>query len=168
MTPYYERDGIRLANMSNGLVYPHDSVCFFQSQHGHQAKVGYFRIDAMPYEAVLILLRGGTIEIIDATARDKLLTDAQKFGVPTWCLVFNRAIRQSAVVCAWETPEMRKVASSRHHKPLVQAIRRLRRIVGDAGPIKIGGQVRLTCHRSVGFDDKPQELARLAQEVLAL
>lgn len=150
---------LRLANIRNGLVYPHDDVCNFQSQHGHQLKCGYFRIDAMPYSAVIHLLRGGEIEIIDATRRDKPLSDALKFGVTTWCMVFNRALNCRGIrVCYWETREMRNAASSSIHRPLVQTIRKLAALYGAEWPARIGINVHLACHSGATFDDDVKAL----------
>jgi hypothetical protein len=104
-----KRTVLRLANISNGLHFPHDDVCCFQSQHAHRRSLGYFRIDAMPYRAVIHLLRGGVVEIIDATHKSKLLSEALRHGVPTWCIVMNRAMKfdyQNVRVCGWQTRDM--------------------------------------------------------------
>lgn len=155
---------MRLANIRNGLAYPHDDVCLFQSNHGHQASIGYFRIDAMPYAAVIHLLQGGRITVIDATARNKVLTDALQYGVPTWCMVFNRAIgHREVVVAPWVTRELVNIAHGPIHKPLVQTIRKLARLYPPAGPLRIGDNVLFECHPVCGFDDKPE----LLKEVLA-
>lgn len=153
---------LRLANISNGLAYPHDDVCAFQSQHAHHCqKCGYFRIDAMPYSAVIHLIKGGTIEIIDGTAHNKAYSDALKFGVPTWCLVFNRAIRErNHITCSWQTRDMVRMANDSRHKPLVQMIRKINRLYGPAKPVIVGKNVILTCHKEVEFDDKPELLKR--------
>jgi len=146
---------LRLANLSNGLPYPHDMVCYFQSQFGHQKKLGYFRMDSMPYDAVLQLLRGGIIRVIDATQHDKPMTDAQRYGVTTWCLVFNRAIRSSVLPAKWVTRDMVQVARSGIHKSLVHSIRRCSQIIGAVAPAIVGENVILECHRQIKFDDKP-------------
>jgi len=153
---------LRLANIRNGLAYPHDDVCAFQSQHAHHCKkCGYFRIDAMPYNAVIQLLKGNTIEIIDATHHNKPLSDALKYGVPTWCLVFNRALRlRHTTVCSWQTRAMTEIANDRRHKPLVQAIRKLIELYGHNGPAVCDENVLLTCHKNVDFDDKPELLKK--------
>lgn len=154
-----------LANISNGLVYPHDDVCHFQSNYGHSAKHGYFRIDSMPYRAVIHLLKGGTLEICDATAKRKKLTDGLKYGVPTWCIVFNRAINDKGSrhikVCDWQTPEMKRVALSAKHKPLVQSIRKLIKIYGFQYHAIIGRNVKLICDNNINFDDKPKRIREL-------
>lgn len=144
---------MRLANIRAGLAYPHDGVCAFLSTHAHSYKMGYFRIDAMPYDAVLHLLKGGNVEIIDGTQHDKPLSDALKYGVTTWALVFNRALRYSGQVAPWETPEMRRAARAKRHKPLVQMIRKLADLVGRH-PIIIGQNLHLTCHRQIAHDDR--------------
>jgi len=124
-----------LANISNGLVFPHDDVCYFQSTHGHKCKMGYFRIDAMPLRAIIHLLRGGNLTIVDATQHHKLLTDAQKFGIATWILVYNRAIRKRIdQVCPWQTREMEMVASSNIHKKLIKTIRKLAKYYQPLNP----------------------------------
>jgi len=147
------------ANLSNGLAYPHDGVCAFLSTFGHHYRNGYFRIDSMPYDAVILLLQGQRIGIVDATQHDKPLTDALKFGVPTWCRVFNRAIRCNDVqVCQWETVHIKRAAGQQGKGPLVQTIRKLAILYGVAEPAIIGENVLLDCHRSVQFDDKPGAL----------
>lgn len=158
------RAHLRLANLCNGLPYPHDAVCYFQSQYGHHKAYGYFRMDSMPYDAVLTLLSGGTVEIIDATQHSKPLTDAQRYGVATWCCVFNRAIRQPALPAPWVTRDVVGVARSSHHEPLIRSIRRLSKIVGMTRPAVIGANVILTCHRHVRFDDKPELIGALMQK----
>lgn len=154
-----------LANISNGLPYQHDEVCHFQSNHGHNAKCGYFRIDAMPYSAIIALLKGEQITIIDATRRHKKLTDAQKFGIPTWCLVFNRAIGKRKVkVCSWQTPEMLKVSHSDIHKPLVQSIRKLMKYYGVICPAIINENIILSCHQNFIADDNPKRMRQLLKK----
>jgi len=157
---------MRLANMMNGLAYPsYDDLCYFQSCYGHHASYGYFRIDAMPYKTVLQLLKGGQITIIDATRKKKPLSDALKFGVPTWCIVFNRALdfkgSRHIKVCDWQTPEMKKIALSRCHKPLVQTIRKLVKVFGYQKPAIIGDNIHLERHQNAVFDDKPKRLKQL-------
>ena len=147
------------ANMSNGLVYPHDEVCCFQSNIAHQWQDGYFRIDSLPYSGVIQLLQGGKIEIVDATKHDKPRSDALQFGVPTFCLVFNRAIGfPNESVCEWASPSMIAMAHCHHHRPLVQTIRKLERLYGSKVPAIIGENVILTCHKLVDFDDSPEKL----------
>ena len=115
----------------------------------------------MPHIAVLHLLRGRAITVIDATQHDKPLTDAQKFGVPTWCLVFNRAILKKDVrVCEWETSHMRSAANWSTHKPLVQTIRKLANLYGHTEPAVIGKNVRLLCMNNVTFDGKIEEMKK--------
>jgi len=153
------------ANIRNGLVYPHDEVCCFLSTYGHHRRDGYFRIDAMPYSAIIQLLTGHQIGIIDSTQRDKPLSDGLRFGVPTWCLVFNRAIKWHNVkVCPWETDSMRWASGRRRFRPVVQTIRKLAIIYGVAGPAVIGKNVILKCHRKVNFDDKPEILRRIIEK----
>jgi len=155
---------LRLANIRNGLAYPHDDVCCFQSCHAHHKAGGYFRIDAMPYGAVIRLLQGGTICIIDATQHDKELSDALKFGVPTWCRVFNRAVGgkfNEYPVCKWETRDMRQAANMACQRPLVQTYCKLVQLYGAERPCIIGENVTLECHRKINFDDKPDVLLNL-------
>lgn len=156
---------IRLANMMNGLAYPpYDGVCYFQSCYGHHASYGYFRLDSMPFDAVIHLLRGGQLIVIDATRKNKPLSDALKFGVPTWCLVFNRALRRRDVkVCNWQTPEMKRVALQ-NHKPLVHTIRKLIKIYNFQKPAVIGDNIHLECHQKISFDDKPNMLKEIMNE----
>jgi len=157
---------MRLANMMNGFAFPpYDDICYFQSCYGHHASYGYFRIDAMPIKAVLHLLHGGNVTIVDATRKWKPLSDALKFGVPTWCIVFNRALNfegsRHIKVCDWQTPEMKKVALSKIHKPLVQTIRKLVKVFGYQKPAIIGDSVLLECHQGAIFDDKPKRLKEI-------
>lgn len=147
---------LKLANISNGLAFPHDDVCHFQSQFGHHAKYGYFRIDSMPYSAIIHLLQGNEIEIIDATAKDKPLTDAFRYGIPTWCLVINRTMKydwKNIRVCEWQTKEM--INASKVHEGYMHSIRKLVNLYGNTiEPITIGNQVKLTCHRLFQYDDR--------------
>ena len=157
---------LRLANASNGLAFPHDGVCFFQSQHAHHMKHGYFADNAMPWDAVVALLKDGTVTVVDATRKDKRMTGALKFGVPTWCLVYNRAVRRLGVrVCEWETPEMRHVAMNGYHEHLLGPIRRLARVYARAGarPAVIGKNVILECHSGFVADDDPEGLRQLVE-----
>lgn len=148
-----------LANISNGLVFPHDDICYFQSCWGHHKSLGYFRIDSMPFSAIIALLKGDNITIVDATRRHKHFTDAQKYGVPTWCLVFNRALGLKKVhVCDWATREMIETAHSPIHKPTVQTIRKLVKIYGYIKPAVIGDNVKLVCHKGAEWDDKPKRI----------
>ena len=156
---------ITLANMSNGLAYPHDMTCYFQSQHGHRCKTGYFAHNAMPWDIIIAMLKGYEIEIIDATRRKKILTDALRYGVPTFCLVFNRAIGLFTIrrlrVCDWQTPDMVKAAHGDIHKPLVQSIRKLIKYYGWCRPAVIGDNVHLTCHQNFIADDNPKRIKEL-------
>lgn len=153
---------LRLANIRNGLAYPHDDVCCFASCDAHHLSHGYYRIDAMPYRAVIHLLTGGEIEIIDATQHDKPLSDALRFGVPAWCRTFNRAIGQNVVhVCPWETVHIRQAANKQSRRPVVQMVRKLADLYGWVAPAVIGQNVRLRCYRNATFDDKPQRLRGL-------
>ena len=47
-----------LANLSNGIMYPHDDVCYFASQMAHHKPFGYFHSHSMPLRAVITLLLG--------------------------------------------------------------------------------------------------------------
>jgi hypothetical protein len=146
---------LRVANAMNGLAFPpYDEVSMFLSTHGHNCKFGYFRIDAMPYSAVIELLRGNSICMVDATQHNKPLTDAFKFGLTTWCLVFNRAIRQRVKVASWQTPAIERNANSSKFSPVVQRIRRLMTLYGCTKPAVIGDNVLIEMHRNFEFDDK--------------
>lgn len=153
---------LHLANMSNGLVYTHDSVCYFQSNFGHQMKLGYFNRDAMPLDAIIHLLKGGELCITDASQHYRL-TDALKYGVPTWCAVFNRAARLPLKPCDWFTPEMQRVSKSKLHRPLVHTIRKLIQLYGFTCPASISSTVHLVCHLGVTFDDKVGEIRGLVR-----
>lgn len=151
---------MRIANATNGLAFPpFDAVSMFLSTHGHNYKMGYFRIDAMPYNAVIKLLKGERITLIDATQHNKELPDSFKFGVTTWALVFNRALGlRNTVVAPWQTKEMLKAANSATHKMLVQRIRRLREVFGYQKPIRIGDNIIFEVHKAFPYDDKPNEI----------
>ena len=154
---------LRLANISNGLAFPHDDVCYFQSNFAHHCKShGYFRIDAMPYRAIIHLLLGGTVTIIDGTRRHKPLSDALRFGVPTWCIVFNRGLAfrgsRHILVCDWQTDAMATTALSDRHTPAAHAIRKLSHIYGYTEPAIVGKNVLLECHHGCEWDDHPDRL----------
>lgn len=160
---------LRLANMMNGLVYyPYLDVCYFQSNYGHHAADGYFRIDAVPFQAVIHLLKGGSITIVDATRKNKPLSDGLRFGVPTWCIVFNRALNfkgsRHIKVCGWQTPEMKGVALSSKHRSLVRTIRKLVKIYGYKKPAVIGENIFVECHQGADFDDKPKRLREIIEK----
>jgi hypothetical protein len=158
-----------LANISNGLAFPHDEVCLFQSNHGHNCKMGYFRLDAMPYSAVIHLMKGGEVTIVDATRHGKLYTDAQKFGVATWCMVYNRSIRKKVgKVCAWQTKEMEVVASNGIHTKLVETIRKLARYYNPTRPTIIGDNVKLICHHGFIADDNVERLRGMMYDMSIL
>ena len=163
------KSNMRLANATNGLCFPpFDAISMFQSQHGHQMKTGYFRWDAMPWTAVIHLLQGGKITIVDATRRHKQLTDAQKFGVPTWCLVFNRALRKrKIVVCDWQTPEMAHIAHNDTHEPYMRSIRKLAKLYGVSNPAVVGENVFIECHQAFDADDKPKRLRQRISPTLS-
>jgi hypothetical protein len=153
---------LRIANATNGLAFgPYEAVSMFLSIHGHNYSMGYFRIDAMPYLAVIRLLQGGTIQIVDATQHNKALPDSIRFGVTTFALVFNRAIGEYDLkVASWQTPEMKRAAMSSAHKKLVQRIRRLAQVFGHSGPVKMGEQIQWEVHRNFTLDDKPNQLLK--------
>lgn len=154
-----------LANISNGLAFPHDGTCYFQSNHGHNCKMGYFRIDAMPLDAIIHLMKGGEITVVDATRHGKLYTDAQKFGVATWALIYNRAIRKKAdKVCAWQTKEMEAVASNGVHEKLIETIRKLARYYDPVKPAIIGDNIKLVCHHGFIADDNVKRLKEMIRE----
>lgn len=156
---------LTLGNFRNGIVFPHDEVCYFQSCHGHHKDTGYFRLDSMPHIAIIHLLLGGTIKIIDATKHPKPLSDALMKGVPTFCLVFNRAIggkENRPQVCEWQTEFMVSCSKSDKHKPLVQNIRKMIGIYGFVKPAVIGDNVILECHSNFSSNDKPSQLRNMA------
>lgn len=152
---------MRLANLSTGLAFPPwDGICYFASTLGHHAKDGYFRIDAMPLTAIAELLRGGSVTVIDGRRRPGI-PDGLRFGLTTWCIVFNRAIRESThPVAPWETLEMWQVAHSNKHRKLVRTIRKLARIVGTTGPAVIGQNVLLDVRPAKGLDDCPDAICK--------
>jgi len=130
----------------------------FLSTHGHNCKMGYFRKYAMPWKGIIELLQGRSICIIDATPHNKELPDSIKFGVTTFALVFNRALRERVHVAPWQTREMVRAAGSKKHKPLVNRIRRLERVFGNHGPITMGEEIVWEVHKNFRLDDKPEEL----------
>jgi hypothetical protein len=154
---------LRIANATNGLAFPpFDDVSMFLSTHGHHYKQGYFRIDAMPYRAVIHLLLGGAIKIVDASPSGKLLCSSFRNGVTTWCLVFNRAAHiYDLQVAEWQTIHHRAAAHSKKHSPLCQRIRRLIEVYGFKKPAIIGDNVLLEMHNNFELDDKPAELGKI-------
>jgi hypothetical protein len=155
---------LRLANLSNGLAFPpRDGVCHFQSQHGHHYP--YLREGAMPLDAVVHLLRGGRLLVVDGTRRRTGLPDALRTGVPTWCRVYNRALgdRHGPPVCAWETPDIRRAALETCQRPTVQTIRKLIRLFGPGPRAVVGETVLYEVHRNICVDDRPARI-RLAME----
>jgi len=160
---------LRIANATSGLAFPpFDAVSMFLSTHGHNYQMGYFRIDAMPYHAVIELLQHRPIQLVDATPSGKELPDAFRFGVTTWCLVFNRALNYRIQVAPWQTREMIRVAYSSTHKKLVQRIRRLVAVYGHNGPAVVNRNVFFEIHRNFGGDDRPSAITSyyLAKEEL--
>ena len=156
---------MRIANAMNGLAYPpYDAVSMFLSTHGHSCKMGYFRQDAMPYMAVIELLKGGSLCLVDATQSDKPLTDAFKFGLATWCMVFNRAIGHKTESSLWVTRDMVRAANSCQHKKVVQRIRRLEAVFGHTRPAVIGENIILEVHKKILFDDKPNMIKKILAE----
>lgn len=153
----------RYANITNGLAYPHDDVCALMSTHAHHYACGYLRLDSMPYSAAIELLKGRRILIIDATQHNKPLTDALRYGLPTWCRIFNRAIRiNTQPVCDWETPHISRAAyTGPHAAKITQRIRRLAAVYGNSGPAIIGLNVLVECHRRFPYDDKPDSIKHL-------
>jgi len=155
------RKAMTLANISNGLLFTHDGVCFFSSTHGHHMGLGYFRMDAMPWDAVIHLMRGGDITIIDATRKNKPLSDALRYGVPTWAMVYNRAIRiRSEKVCDWQTREMISVASSNKHRKLIRSYRKLAKYFKPERPAVIGENIKVVCYPNFQLDDQMEEIGQ--------
>lgn len=118
-----------LANVRNGLplVPDPDGLTYFLSTHAHHSN-GYFREGAMPLNAVVHLLRGGVVEVVDASAR-RPLPDALVTGVGTWALVFGRATRLHSNV-PWATPAMLRACWLKRHEATVKTIRRLMTVYG--------------------------------------
>ena len=158
---------MRIANATNGLAFPpYEAISMFLSTHGHHYSDGYFRIDAMPYSAVVELLKGGSLTIVDATRNGKALPDSFRFGVTTWCLVFNRAIGyRHQKVSVWQTQEMVHIAYNGKHKKLVQRIRRLALIFGQSQPAIIGRNILLEVHHGFIGDDHPSRIRQMVMEL---
>jgi hypothetical protein len=155
---------MRIANIRNGLAFPHDDICYFQSQYAHHKRYGYFNDGAMPWSAVVHLVLGGVLIVVDATRKQKQMTDAQKFGVPTWCGVFNRALRfPCQPTCQWWTRDMEQVVRSDRHKKTKSAIRKLSYLYrnGDTEAAVIGRNVLLECHTGFTADDNNEGLVGL-------
>ena len=181
---------MNLYNASSGLPLggKNAEVCFFQSCHAHNLKCGYFADNAMPWNAVIELLKGGILNIVDGSRnksgyvmgnrRCGKLSDALTYGVPTWMMVFNQAIQKIPArrTCAdylwdefeWYNPLDIKVCEwqTRHmiratfkHDKLRHQIRRLAKVYGRKGPAIVGRNVMLTTHRAT-WDDKPEEMKR--------
>lgn len=160
---------LRLANVRNGLAYPHHDLCYFQSNFGHRASLGYFRIDAMPLRAVVHLLMNRRIVIVDGTAKDHQMSDALTYGVPTWCAVYNAALMVRPLrPCDWITDHAMAMAFSAAHRPLRHTIQKLAELYAPNGssPSALIGQDRnvvLECHHGIDHDDRPERLAELME-----
>jgi len=147
----------RFANISNGLAYPHDDVCNFMSTHGHNCKMGYFRLDSMPWGAVIELINNRPITIVDASPHGKEITDGLRYGLTSWLLMYNRALGYRVQVAPWQTREMYLASGLKKWHPLRARIRRLVKIYHVAPrPVVIGDLVHLDCHSHFAFDDKPE------------
>ena len=148
------------ANITNGLYFPHDEVCHFMSSHGHNYSMGYLRLDSMPYSAVIELLCGRQIKVVDASPSGKALTDGLRYGLTTWVLVFNRALRENDVrVAPWQTREMWLAAHrGKDADKIKRRIRRLESVYGNSGPVQIGRQILTECTPHFALDDKPELL----------
>lgn len=170
-----------LANISNGLCFPHDDVCRFQSNHGHNWKIGYFDVDAMPWSAVIRLLRGESIRVIDATGKKKPLTDGLKYGLTTWAMAFNRGLgRTNTFIAPWSTREMALAAyQSEPARKVAHGVRRLSRIYGHSPHLMlvmpIGGLVYngwptifVDCVSNFMYDDKPEKIREFAHNPLRI
>jgi hypothetical protein len=154
---------MRIANMANGLAFPpYDDYAYFQSQYAHHAKkCGYFSHDSLSWRTLIHLIKGGKIELVDATVHNKKLTDALFFGAPTFCLAFNYALGQGHIrVCDFQTREMYRASHMSMHRPFIRKIRKLVRLFGNekTKPLIIGDNVKLECHQNFKLDDKPLEL----------
>lgn len=119
-----------LANASNGLalVPLPDAVSAFLSSHAHHYP--YRSVGAMPPDAILELLRGGVVSVVDGSKR-KPYPDSLVTGVGTWALVFGRAVEKLGGQLSdvpWATREMLKACWREEHEPTVKLIRRLARI----------------------------------------
>lgn len=118
------------ANASNGLAlapFP-DTVSVFLSSHAHRWP--YRSIGAMPPDAILELLRGGIVQVVDGSKR-KSYPDSLVTGVGTWALVFGRAVKKLGGQLSdvpWATREMYKACWHAEHEPTVKLVRRLARI----------------------------------------
>jgi hypothetical protein len=129
-------DVLYVLNASNGLAYkalcPTDHVSLFLSSQAHHADC-YFRAEAMPHSALVRLLCGGVVAVVDASGR-KPFPDSLVTGVGSWVLAFNRALRGEGEV-PHATPAMRRFAGhSEEADRVVRSVRRLARIYGDRGP----------------------------------
>ena len=116
------------------------------------------------WETALVLAVLGVTLVLAAPAivdfgANKPLSDALRFGVPTWCLVFNRAIgSRSVAVAPWCTREMINIAHGPLHGPLVQSIRKLAKLFPPVQPAVVGQTVILECHPLCGHDDNAAKL----------
>lgn len=171
-----------LANVRNGipLVPRPDGLSYFLSTHAHHAE-GYFSPEAMPLNAIVHLLRGGVVEIVDASAR-KALPDALVTGVGTWALVFGRAVRAFAEV-PWATDAMIRGCWQHKQRRTVRVIRRLASVYGTPpDPLRVvstvdhrwngkqitaedvplfGPAIAVTAPRRATWDDRPEVIREL-------
>lgn len=153
-----------LGNFPYGCAFPHELKCFFQGGYARK-NLGYFNRDAMPWDAVVHLCRGGKIMVVDGThiISPSDMTHALKFSVVTWTIVFNTALGYGGdLVVDWATNDMYEVAESRKWHGYRQAIKRIANVYGNPGPLKITNQVQLRCNfsREFGNPDLLKFIAR--------
>lgn len=177
-----------LANVRNGIPlvpYP-DGLTYFLSTHAHRPV--YYGENAMPLHAVAHLLRGGIVEVVDASAR-KPYPDALVAGVGTWALTFGRALNKYGTPFSevpWATRAMIQACWSDAHAHTVRAIRRLATVYGVPDrplrvtcwphPLRWGGKsispefplrgpaIIVSAPDRAGWDDRPDDIRAMMED----
>jgi hypothetical protein len=126
-------------NCRNGLPFNNyfrtEHYSMFLSSHAHHANC-YFQSGDMPISAIIELLKGGIVTVVDAST-SKPFPDALVTGLGSWVIAFNRGLKSDESP-EHSTPAMRKYAYySDEAKRVKQTVRRLKTVYGDSGPAKM-------------------------------
>lgn len=132
----------------------------------------------MPLRAIVHLLLGRRIVIVDGTAKARRASDALTYGVPTWCAAYNAALGFRSPPCGWITDHAMVQARSDVHRQMRHTVIKLAEIYAPNGaPAALIGwtvhpgmsstpsitfspdaNVILECHRGIDHDDRPEVL----------
>ncbi len=184
-----DKNVLWVCNARNGLAHrnelqtPH--IGYFLSSHAHH-KQCYFVPYAMPLAAIVHLLCGGVVAVVDASRR-KVFPDSLVAGLGSWVYAFNRGIGvYEPDFVPYGTSAMWWYAiRSRNAREIKKVVRRLATILGDKGPARgflyrpdsqlwhyksrpvplsfteTGPAVVGVSFCAASWDDRPEELARL-------